>query len=614
MPFNGLNSAADAARNIEEFMNFIFGSKGIAPGVPYTGDSRLSNAINGIPYSVTSEAQGGWTQFITDDTSIPKAIGGASIMAPKFPDSEGGNSYAITALKSPKGNDFGYVNPNELVDKPGKGQWYSQFSPGGEYDARMPTTSSIIKWALENEKIHKGKRPYKFSDFAFCKYWNKIPNNSLVTLRRFPYPVFDNLEFPGESGAAGTAQPYYAPIAQACTFLGEDNKLSSLISFDASLNWGESKAKVHNVTQKTQGSSGPAGAILGILSGDTNEGRIKSGGQFTDPYENGPYMNKVLGPVNRIDSTKKREAGMKFEQNISLKFHYTARPIGGVNTKAIMLDILANLLVLTYAEAGFWGGSHRFTAGRPSYPFIGGDAGFDAMYKGDINGFMDAFTAQIGRASANLGDILSSISDDPIKGLKSLAAGGAKLGIADWLGKNKPGLVNLPAILTGNPVGNWHLTLGNPFNPMVEIGNLICTGLKVEFGDELGPDDFPLEMTATIGLEHGMPRDKAAIESMFNRGGGKIYHLPDDYQFGVASWTKDPQAGASVVDKATAKSIRPGVGSGGSSSTKSVHNKTIIQGDPAVIDKLGKQTGAAASSLIETVKIGYGYFTDDNSK
>jgi len=400
MPFNGLNTAADVARNIEEFKNFLFGSEGIVPGIPSTGDSRLSNAIDGIPYSVTGEAQGGWSQFITDDTSTPKATGGSSIMAPKFPDSEGGASYAITALKSSKGNDFGFVNPNELVDKPGKGQWYNQFSPGGEYDARMPTTSSIIKWALENEQVHKGKRPYKYSDFAFCKYWNIIPNNSLITLRRFPFPVHDNLEFPGESGSTGTAQPYYAPIAQACTFLGDDNKVSSLISFDAKLNWGEVQAKVHNVQQKTGGAgdiggaAGGAAKILGILSGDTNNNRIKAGGQAIDPYDNGPYMNKILGPVNRIDSTRKREAGMKFEQTFSLKFHYTARPIGGVNTKAIMLDILANLLVLTYAEAGFWGGSHRFMAGRPSYPFLGGDAGFDAMYKGDIGGFFDAFTTR----------------------------------------------------------------------------------------------------------------------------------------------------------------------------------------------------------------------------
>ena len=41
------------------------------------------------------------------------------------------------------------------------------------------------------------------------------------------------------------------------------------------------------------------------------------------------------------------------------------------------------------------------------------------------------------------------------------------------------------------------------------------------------PDDFPLELKVTYTIEHAMARDKAAIQSMFNRGSGRIYKLPD---------------------------------------------------------------------------------------
>jgi hypothetical protein len=98
-------------------------------------------------------------------------------------------------------------------------------------------------------------------------------------------------------------------------------------------------------------------------------------------------------------------------------------------------------------------------------------------------------------------------------------------------------------LLTGEPTGNWHLTLGNPLNPMMVVGNLICKKMDVQWGDELGPDDFPLELKVTYTLEHAMARDKAGIQSMFNRGAGKIYKLPDyvrsvsDYESKVDNFT-----------------------------------------------------------------------------
>lgn len=83
-------------------------------------------------------------------------------------------------------------------------------------------------------------------------------------------------------------------------------------------------------------------------------------------------------------------------------------------------------------------------------------------------------------------------------------------------------------------------------NPIAMIGNLVCDSLKIDFDDELGPDDFPIGFTATITLKHGMPRDRDAIESMFNRGAGRIYEISDDMsssadkQTKVDDQTKDP--------------------------------------------------------------------------
>ena len=55
------------------------------------------------------------------------------------------------------------------------------------------------------------------------------------------------------------------------------------------------------------------------------------------------------------------------------------------------------------------------------------------------------------------------------------------------------------------------------------IGNLICDGVSIEFGDVLGPDDFPTTLKATFTLKHARDRERGEIESIFNRGDGRLY-------------------------------------------------------------------------------------------
>lgn len=78
------------------------------------------------------------------------------------------------------------------------------------------------------------------------------------------------------------------------------------------------------------------------------------------------------------------------------------------------------------------------------------------------------------------------------------------------------------SLLDGRAVGEWHLTIGNPMNPIANIGNLCCTGCDVEFNDVLGLDDFPTEVTFKISLTHGRNRAKQDWESIFNSGNGAM--------------------------------------------------------------------------------------------
>ena len=84
---------------------------------------------------------------------------------------------------------------------------------------------------------------------------------------------------------------------------------------------------------------------------------------------------------------------------------------------------------------------------------------------------------------------------------------------------------------------------------MVEdkVLDVLLSASEVEFDEEagLGPDDFPLGFTVTVSLEHGMPRDRDGIESMFNKGSGRIYVVPSEF---VSSGDKE-----TTVDEETGK-------------------------------------------------------------
>lgn len=514
------------------------------------------------------------------------------------------NTYAVTKL-------YGSEGGRRLINQRNERRWYEvdqAFSQGRADLANFssnPTTSSLILWGNGDPY---GRTPYHFTDFVYAKYWNKIENNRLITIRRFPAPIVDNMKFPGMDGITKKGQPetpkagdqgstnsdttvqsgsldagtagkiVFPPMASAVTYFGEEtgNKLSDILKFSTGVKWGEVKSNVWEVNAEstpdnTKGPSqifkqiGGLSKMLAVAGGNFNPELIMNEGNLPpDPYKEGPYENRILGPINRIDSVKRREAGMEFEWGgLNLQFEYVARPVGGVNPKAVLLDILSNFLVIGSASAVFFGGQHRFMGNPAQYPFLGGQEGIEAWYSGQplrwadkaVNSFVDQVTNPDGGIAQGgidfFNQLLGKSGEGGLKGIfgavKGLFSDGGigqnliKAKIAEKSTGQLPYLSGMKALLTGEPVGEWHVTIGNPLNPIAMIGNLICTGVEVEFGEELGPDDFPTEIKFTVKLDHGMPRDRDAIQSIFNRGMGRIYDLPDEFDVGNQT----------IVDEAT---------------------------------------------------------------
>ena len=457
-----------------------------------------------------------------------------------------------------------------LYDQAGNRKWYDiTGSLDNQENYRNPSVANLIAYfGNENDApMNKGAQPYSYADFAYCKWFGKIPNNRLITLRRYTNPIFDSLELPdwakkdGDSKERTLNNNIFLPMATAVTWFGEEtgNALSELMKFDVSLPWEDLDSSVNDVSvsQEQQGNTTGASNNGGVNSafrmvslltgeGDANKG-FYDGHTPDDPYRTGPYQNRVLGPVNCIKGVKKRKQGLEFKHTIELTFEYSARSLGRVNPKAAMLDILSNFLVMGYGTGAFWGGMNRFRGPICAFPW---KEGMRAWYSGDPVAMINASKNALAKVGDKLSSWLNDLKQDPLGTLKKLAGDALNAGAGNLmktLGATPQHAPQVKAILTGEPVGEWHLTVGNPFAPIMTIGNLVCKGVAFEFNDELGPDDFPTEMKVKVSLEHGMGRDSAAVESMFNQGMGRIYTIPDGIEENASG------NGETKVDKYTGK-------------------------------------------------------------
>lgn len=440
-----------------------------------------------------------------------------------------------------------------------------------ESDELNPTAATIIRKCRDNGGVGY---QYNSGDFAYCKFYGKIPNNYMVTLRRFPTPCEDDIINSTVLDKDGKPlKKEQADIARAITWMSEasENKLSEILKFSVGFNWQDLKSEIQEI-QPQQPDRGAVGSFLNsspLLSNIENTARGTSAytaakteamGTGWDPLLQ-TYPNHALGPYNIIKNVKVRDMGLTFEHEIKLVFHYDLRSIGKVNPKLAMLDVMGNMLVLTYNNAPFWGGSARYTSsGTVKKPF--GDMA--KLFNGDFKGYLTSVQKSFSDGAKNMFGGGKGI----VEGMKNFAGNLLGGSLMNLFGKPN-GTEAVKAFLTGDSTGAWHVTVGNPLNPIAVIGNLTCTSSSFEFDGPLGYEDFPSKLKVTISLAPGRYRDKGDIESMFNAGRGRIYLTPKglkntDQETVVDVYGKRyPQKGDNVSKGRGASGARGGSSTGG---------------------------------------------------
>lgn len=414
-------------------------------------------------------------------------------------------------------------------------------------DLVNPTVTQIIERTTGAGMEANYAYRYQYSDFALAKYYGKIPNNMLITLRRFAYPSPDDIITPKGLDKDGQPVKIQQPdIARAVTWIGEapGNALGEILKFSNGFGWKDAEAQVQTLNSQQGASSGTFGSIVEnnkILAAMANAGAGRDAVSANankqnagyDAFSN-TYPNHIFGPLNVIKKVLVREQGLNFEQEFKIKFEYELRSFEGANPKIMMLDQLANILALTYNNAPFWGGSVRYISdGSVAKPL----GNLSKLREGDYLGFAGSIVSDMGKMFKGAGDGIGGAAGALLNGDIEGALGALKNNkfLNNLIGGSAMEMFNTPqggqavaSLLTGDPTGQWHLTVGNPLNPIMVIGNLCMTDCEITFSGGMGIQDFPEHMTAIISLKPGRPRDKAEIESMFNSGRGRFYLQPDD--------------------------------------------------------------------------------------
>ena len=421
-----------------------------------------------------------------------------------------------------------------------------------------------------------GQARYKYADFMYCKDLGKVANNHLITLRKFAHPVGDHIfRFTTPKHIAEDKDYSFqveGDVGRLVTWFDtDDNKLEDICKYSYHATWKELNAQIEEQESKADD---PTTGILGMISNSLNpvysqsvnagtagehslwgwlgakltpkvfQGIGKNNGLLRN-YDN----NKVYTPKNTVQSTNIYEGKLEFSQEFTLNFSYKLRAYDNINPRSALLDLIGNILEVTYRRGKFWGGSRKLI-GPPQdmAPFNKTSAFIDNAFdklggffsslmnggiswesilgsigswaKGAIGQAMNIAKDAISNPSAAASQVTGYIQQlATTTGLSEAAKGYLKNALG------RPTLYAWQSLLSGDDVGLWHVTIGNPRNPILAIGNLILTNATVTHSGPLGIDDFPTDLKVSITLKHARPRDVTEIGRMYTQGATALYHV-----------------------------------------------------------------------------------------
>lgn len=412
-------------------------------------------------------------------------------------------------------------------------------SPEARKRIRQVSGCSVKELVQASSEGILGRNTYSYSDFMYCKHLGKVSNNYMITLRRFPLPVDD---FIGAEGVdiddrIASSSKNASCIGCMITWLGvSGNEMSNILKYNFHMPFKEETADFQDKQASADDNQTMLNGMFSIFDskyreqyqqGYAGEAANKVFEHLGFPVGSPPYRGlagfrdsmKVYGPIDSIRTTYRRsDDGLSYSQKFQLVFEYELRSYNGVNPRQAMLDLLSNILNVTYTTGSFWGGGYKGYASHQSNVFANLNV-FKA--KGGFTNFLDAFIEDCSNGWSGAKNMIKGGSiKDLLQQLNSIG-GMLVSGLLNKLGRPQKAMYN--SLLSPAPIGFWHVTIGNPRHPIMSIGNMVITDVSIEHNGPLGLDDFPTGLKVTVDLDRGKVRDLRDIEKLYMQGNNRIY-------------------------------------------------------------------------------------------
>jgi len=356
-------------------------------------------------------------------------------------------------------------------------------------------------------------------DFTYLTDLGVYPLNRLVILRRFDESVIVN------HNLNDIEEP---PISTLIGWLKMDEG-NDMFSISFNEKWEETSEELHTlITQiikdETTSKTNPGGFDIGqILSIPSWSQGLVFG-----------FLNKMgltkydiddlpIGDPNVLRvSTKRETERQSLDSDIEIGFEtsYEQKYINGVDPGSAMLDVFHNVLRMGTSDMNFVLNQTKIT---------------EDFYKAAV-GYQDTSLGKWGNLVRNMVQKLVETFDELMKdsgkilsefGLDKAFETASKL-LTSILRKYRWGLRGSIGLMSGLHTTPWHLTVGNPYNPILSIGNMLVNDISVGWSNDLGFNDMPNKINVKVKLKFGRPLGKQEIMQIFNNGYGRKYSDPNE--------------------------------------------------------------------------------------
>jgi len=228
-----------------------------------------------------------------------------------------------------------------------------------------------------------------------------------------------------------------------------------------------------------------------------------------------------IGDPDVLKESSTRETnsqGLDSQFSFTLKTSYEQKYINGVDPGSAMIDIINNTLRMGTSDMKYILGG-EFIKNFANIITEGRVADWTKKIKELAIIFMNTLKVMIGEniekaaASANF---TSTSTGTTQGGFNIEDAFTAAIRRFRWPLKGSLG------VTSGIHTTPWHLTVGNPLNPIISIANILVDG-ELSFGNELGFNDMPTKIDVTFNINLSRSLGKNEIIQILDNTYGREY-------------------------------------------------------------------------------------------